>query len=82
MAGLPQSVIDEGEAKIRIKLDFTKNAIDAVIGMQEATAAKTKAEVIRNALQLYDAYLRRKADGYELQAVKDGQVEPFDFMRF
>ena len=64
--------------KVRLQFDFSEEAVQRLDGLVTATESATRAEVIRNALRVYDYLVRKDKDGYEIELVKegDGKVKP------
>jgi hypothetical protein len=56
------------------QLDFPPEAVERLLQIKELAEAKTNAEVVRNALRLYEWFLRQKRDNYTFQLVKDSRV--------
>jgi hypothetical protein len=65
--------VDNEEARRRVQLDFSTEAYERLIQLRTKSEAKTNAEVVRNALRLYDWFLDQKRSGYKIQ-VTDGEV--------
>lgn len=64
----------------RVQLDFTPEALERLREIKEMAEAKTNAEVVRNALRLYEWFLRQKRDNYKLQLVKDDRVKEVEIV--
>jgi hypothetical protein len=64
----------------RVQLDFTPEAIDRLREIKELAGAKTNAEVVRNALRLYEWFLRQKKENYTIQLVKDNWVKEVEII--
>ncbi len=61
--------------KIRVTLDLSPPFYERLVELEQLVDAGTKANVIRQALQLYDYIARRSLDGWAFQAEKDGEKE-------
>jgi hypothetical protein len=59
----------------RVQIDFTPEAAERLQQIKEMAEAKTNAEVVRNALRLYEWFLRQKKENYTFQLLKDDMVK-------
>lgn len=57
----------------RLQLDFTPEAYERLLRIRERSEATTNAEVVRNALRLYDWFLEQQRRNARLQVV-DGDL--------
>lgn len=64
----------------RVQLDFTPEALERLRQIKEMADAKTNAEVVRNALRLYEWFLRQKQENYKFQLVKDNMVKEVEIV--
>lgn len=64
----------------RVQLDFTPEALERLRQIKEMAEAKTNAEVVRNALRLYEWFLRQKRENYKFQLVKDNMVKEVEII--
>ena len=64
----------------RVQLDFTPEALERLREIKELAGAKTNAEVVRNALRLYEWFLRQKKENYTIQLVKDNWVKEVEII--
>lgn len=79
--GLEESPKASAEAgRQRIQLDFTPESLERLRQIKEMAGAKTNTEVIRNALRLYDWFLRQKQENYTFQLVKDHRVKEVEII--
>jgi preprotein translocase subunit SecF len=62
----------------RVQLDFSKEAYAMLQSLKKASDSKTNAEVVRNALRLYQWFLEKKAAGQEIQLVDGDDVRPVE----
>lgn len=64
----------------RVQLDFTPEAFERLQEIKEMAEARTNAEVVRNAIRLYDWFLRQKLEEYKFQLVKDDRVKDVELI--
>jgi len=64
----------------RVQLDFTQEALERLREIKELAGVKTNAEVVRNAIRLYDWFLRQKKENYKFQLVKDDKVKEVEII--
>ena len=65
-------------AKTRVQLDFSPRAMALLSDLKEKTEAASYAEVIRNALKLYDGLITEAESGATfLVRGANGEVSPF-----
>jgi hypothetical protein len=69
---------DEGRATTRVQLEMPPQAMDRLQRLKERTEAASYAEVIRNAIRLYEALVAEAEKGHEF-AIKspDGIIAPY-----
>lgn len=67
--------VDKSDSK-RIQMDLAPKSLGRLKRLQEITEAASYAEVVRNALRLYEALIDEYENGAELQVKKDGQISP------
>jgi hypothetical protein len=68
------------EKKVRITLDLTPQFNERLESLGVLVDAGSKADVIRQALQLYDYIAKRTVDGYSFRAVaRNGREENLVF---
>ena len=71
----------EGEApRQRVQLDFTPEAFERLQEIKDLADAKTNAEVVRNAIRLYDWFLRQQQEDYKFHLVKDDRVKEVELI--
>ena len=58
------------QSKQRIQFDFTAESMKRLEGLKEKTDASTKAEVVRNALKLYEWFVSQIDPSYIVE-IKD-----------
>jgi len=59
----------------RLQLDFSPEAFDRLALIRKKAGTTSNAELVRNALRLYDWYLDQRAEGYKLQVTKGGEAK-------
>jgi hypothetical protein len=67
-------------ARQRVQLEFTPDAMDRLRQIRELASATTNAEVVRNALRVYEWFLKQKAEDYKFQLIKDDQVKEVELV--
>lgn len=73
--------VAENEApRQRVQLDFTPEAFGRLQEIKEMADAKTNAEVVRNAIRLYDWFLRQKQEDFKFHLVKDDRVKEVELI--
>ena len=61
------------EGDKRLQFDFSDDAVERLDAVVKTTGASSRAEVIRNALRLYDYTVNKIQDGYDLNFIKSGE---------
>ena len=64
----------------RVQLEFTPEAFSRLRQIRDLANASTNAEVVRNALRVYEWFLTQRAEEYKLQLVKDNQVKEVELV--
>jgi hypothetical protein len=64
----------------RLQLDFTQEGYNRLLQVKELADARSNAEVVRNALRVYEWFLRQKRDNYRFQLVKDDRVRDVELV--
>jgi hypothetical protein len=73
----PKVKADE-QAKTRVQFDLSPRAVNVLNELKDKTGAGSYAEVIRNAIKLYDGLITEVENGAEFMIRnKDGSVSPF-----
>ena len=57
----------------RLQFDFSEESLVRLEKLINETEASTKAEVVRNALKLFEFAVNKTKDGYSLKLEKDGE---------
>jgi hypothetical protein len=60
----------------RVQMDLPPKSLDRLKRLQEVTEASSYAEVIRNALRLYEAIVTESENGGELMLRREGLIQP------
>ena len=68
------------ERRQRVELDFSRDAYDRLRQIRGLAGAKTNAEVVRNALRVYEWYLNQKRAKHKLQVVADDTVREVELL--
>jgi len=68
---------DERKEVKRIQMDMPPKSVERLKRLQETTEAASYAEVVRNALRLYEAVIDEVEAGNELMIKRDGHVLPY-----
>lgn len=63
----------------RVQLDFSKAAFQRLNNIRERADVKTNAELIRNALRLFEWYMEQKEGGFKIQVTKDNLIKEIEF---
>jgi hypothetical protein len=61
------------EKKVRITIDLSGGLYERLIKMESASGATSKADVVRDALRLYEFFVKKHAEGYEFSMRRDGE---------
>ena len=67
--------VEKSESK-RVQMDLAPKSLGRLKRLQEVTEAASYAEVVRNALRLYEALISEHENGGELLVNRNGQVSP------
>lgn len=70
---------EEGVKRHRVQLDFSPEAYERLNRIRTRFDAATSAEVVRNALRLYDWFLEQTSKGAKFQIVDNGDVKEIEF---
>ena len=57
----------------RLQFEFSPDAYQRLERMKEQTDASSFAELVRNALRVYDWLKKTEREGYKLALIKDGE---------
>jgi hypothetical protein len=64
----------------RLQIDFTPEAFQHLSVMKDKAGVKSTAEVARNALRLYDWYLEKQQEGYQILIAKGDSVKQVELL--
>jgi hypothetical protein len=78
----PAGAVDRGESqgRRRVQIDFSPAAYSRLDSIRERSDAQSNAETVRNALRLYDWFLRQREDGYEVRLVKGDEERAVELL--
>lgn len=78
----PASAIErgEGQGRRRVQIDFSPAAYARLDSIRERSDAQSNAETVRNALRLYDWFLRQREEGYEVRLVKGDEERAVELL--
>jgi hypothetical protein len=71
---------EEAVTRHRVQLDFSPGAYKRLRELREKADARTNADLVRNALRLYEWYLNAKNDNYKINLIKNGEVKEVEIM--
>jgi hypothetical protein len=74
------SEADAATARQRVQLDFSPEAFARLQEIKDRSEAKTNAEVVRNALRVYDWFLRQREAEYKFHLVKGDLVKEVELV--
>jgi hypothetical protein len=70
-----------GNERQRVQIDFSPAALKVLTQIKDRSGATSNAEVVRNALRLYDWFLSQKAEGAKIHVVaSDGTTKEVEFV--
>jgi hypothetical protein len=70
----------EGQGRRRVQIDFSPAAYARLDSIRERSEAQSNAETVRNALRLYDWFLRQREEGYEVRLVKGDEERAVELL--
>ena len=82
----PEKRTDKGmrvrtpDAKERVQLQLSPEAVERLRFLRESTEASSNAEVFRKGLQLYEWILAQLRQGYRVRLVKGDEEKDVEFM--
>lgn len=79
-ASTPTRDADQSSSRQRVQFDFSAEAYNRLKELRERSDSKTNAELVRNAIRLYEWYLNIKADRYRIHLVRDNEVKEIELM--
>ena len=66
--------------RYRLLLNFSPGAHECLLRIRKAADAKTNAEVVRNALRIYEWFLLQRREQFRVQLVKDDVVKEVELL--
>jgi hypothetical protein len=69
-----------GDAKERVQLQLSPEAVERLRFLRESTDASSNAEVFRKGLQLYEWILDQLRQGYRIRLVKGDEEKDVEFV--
>jgi hypothetical protein len=63
------------QALRRVQMDMPERSVARLLALQDATDAASYAEVIKNALRVYEMVIREVESGGEILIRRDGEIE-------
>jgi hypothetical protein len=79
-AEINPSEMKSEEQRHRVQLDFSAQAYEKLVELRKKSDLKSNAEVVRNALRLYEWFLQQKREGYALQIVRNDEAKEIEFV--
>ena len=70
----------DGQGRRRVQIDFSPAAYARLDSIRERSDAQSNAETVRNALRLYDWFLRQREEGYEVRLVKGDEERAVELL--
>lgn len=70
----------ERSGRRRVQIDFSPDAYARLESIRERGDAQSNAEAVRNALRLYDWFLRQREEGYEVRLVKGDEERAVELL--
>ncbi len=77
---LPADSDSGGKHRHRLQIDFSPEAYERLMRIRERSEAATNAEVVRNALRLYDWFLDQRTKNARLQMVEGNTVKEIEVL--
>jgi Arc/MetJ-type ribon-helix-helix transcriptional regulator len=65
--------MEKKQDKTRITIDLTQSQYKRLERVEENSGAASKADVVREALRLYEFLLKRRLEGYEFSMKRKGE---------
>jgi hypothetical protein len=64
----------------RLQLDFSSEAFERLAHIRELAGARNNAEVVRNALRVFEWFLEQKRANHKIQVVTDSSVKEVELL--
>jgi hypothetical protein len=71
---------EQRDGRRRVQIDFSRTAYSRLDSIRERSEAQSNAETVRNALRLYDWFLRQRDEGYEVRLVKGDEERAVELL--
>lgn len=71
---------EQRDGRRRVQIDFSRTAYARLDAIRERSEAQSNAETVRNALRLYDWFLRQRDEGYEVRLVKGDEERAVELL--
>lgn len=71
---------DQRPGRRRVQIDFSPTAYARLDAIRIRSEAQSNAETVRNALRLYDWFLRQVDEGYEVRLVKGDEERAVELL--
>ena len=68
-------MVDTSKDRVRLTIDLTKQLYLRLEDLEKASGFTSKAEVLREALRVYEYLVQRNAEGYNISLEKNGERE-------
>lgn len=72
---MPRQAKSPNQALKRVQMDMPERSVARLLALQAATDATSYAEVIKNALRVYEMVVQEVENGGEILVRRDGEVE-------
>ena len=66
--------VTDGSERHRLQFEFSRDAYERLNRMKDEAHAASYAELVRNALRLYEWFIQQQNAGYEIGLIKDDKV--------
>lgn len=73
---MPRPASDRKKSVKRVQMDMPPKSVERLKRLQDVTEAASYAEVVRNALQLYEALIDEVEGGSHIYAERNGKTFP------
>jgi hypothetical protein len=74
------AVLKDGGNRQRLQLEFSPQAFERLGHIRELAGAKNNAEVVRDALRVFEWFLEQKKANHKLQVVTDSTVKEVELL--
>lgn len=61
---------EDARKRFRVQLDFSRDAFEKLRSVQKLAKKESTADTVRNALRLYEWYLKKLNDGYRISVAR------------